>query len=189
MGGFAVEQRGDSSSGRYTKVKLPVSIKPRRGASVSLSFDWTPSHSQKLRLGEERLLLAPGSTEIRSYPKTSADRNTYRDLPPLANSPDPPLLRVKTDMPMSEFEQAHPAPYYSQRNLVAWPLNTQRGFRNRRLLEVTLVNNRVRFLADQSIQIAFLGAGLLLGLIAEPAAIRFTGRKNRESNRRSGSKT
>ena len=128
---------------------VSCSMSLRNGENtIILESDWTPDW-EYVRLGEERttFLLEGGS---------------FGDYSVTADRPAP-VLTLQVDPVVNEISDAQPLPAYQLPRLVSWSL-FQEG---RTITEITLIDRRLRFLADQGIEIILLALGLLLVLVVE----------------------
>jgi hypothetical protein len=76
---------------------------------------------------------------------------------------------LRENLATTDLDQAHPTPYRSHRDRVVWRLDEPVDIGDE-LLEVTLVDRRVRDIFDLTPDILALAGGLLLGLASQQLA-------------------
>jgi hypothetical protein len=128
-----------------------------RSDMFQLNFRWKPV-SHRMGMGQRRVLLARRHSSLWAHLLSPAVRSRLH-----------PLLVVEGNLATTDLDQAHPTPYRSHRDRVVWRLDEPVDIGDE-LLEVTLVDRRVRDIFDLTPDILALAGGLLLGLASQQLA-------------------
>jgi hypothetical protein len=128
-----------------------------RSDAFELSFRWKPV-SHRMGMGERRILLARRQSELWGLQLSPAVRSSIH-----------PLLVIEGNLATTDLDQAHPTPYRSHRDRVVWRLDEPVDIGDE-LLEVTLVDRRMRDIFNLTPEVLALAGGLLLGLASQQLA-------------------
>jgi hypothetical protein len=117
--------------------------------SLRIPLAWEPAYDWT-QLGERRMIFFRGGSSDSS-------------------------LTLRTNIDSTEIAEARPSPIVLLRNMATWDLSkssvsVNKASSEERLTEITLVDNHTRFVAQQAVTVLAIGAGTLIGLLAQSSA-------------------